>query len=126
MRAGEELTPLRKEPVTLAQLVAYQEAVGADNPIHVDGEAARAAGLPGVIAHGPLIMGFLGQYVVALTGPGAVRRLRTRFTAMVQPGDELTCKGVVREAKGGRAVLEIRAENQRGEDVITGEAEVEL
>ena len=45
---------------------------------------------------------------------------------MVRPGDELTCKGVVREVDGGRAVIDIWAENQDGEKVTTGEAEVEI
>ncbi len=126
MTPGEVLAPLRKEPVTYEQLVAYQQAVGASGPIHVDDEAARAAGLPGVIAHGPLIMGFLGQYVVGIAGPASVRRLKARFTAIVVPGDELTCKGVVRAAENGRASLEIWADNQRGETVVSGEAEVEL
>lgn len=124
MRPGEELAPLRKEAVTRERLVAYQEAVGARNPIHVDEEAAQAMGLDGVIAHGPLIMGFLGQYVVGIAGPHVVHRLSVRFLAMVRPGDELTCKGVVREVEGGRATLGVWAENQHGEKVAAGEADL--
>lgn len=125
MRPGEELPPLRKEPVTKVQLVKYAGASGDYNLIHTDDETARRVGLDGVIAHGMLSMGFLGQYVASLAGPARVRRLRARFQAMVRPGDELTCRGVVREVADGRALLDVWAENQRGERVTTGEAEVE-
>ena len=45
---------------------------------------------------------------------------------MVRPGDVLTCKGTVREVDGDRATLDVWAENQDGEKVTTGEAEVEI
>ncbi|MER3408716.1 MAG: dehydratase [Thermoleophilia bacterium] len=126
MRAGEKLPPLRKEAVTREQLAAYAAASGDHNPIHLDDAAARRVGLDGVIAHGMLSMGFLGQYVAALAGPARVRRLKARFAAMVRPGDELTCRGVVRTVEGGMALIEVWAENQQGERVTTGEAEVEI
>jgi acyl dehydratase len=83
-------------------------------------------GLGGVIAHGMLSMGFLGEYVAGVAGPERVRRLQVRFGAMVRPGDELTCRGTVRSTEGGRALLDVWAENQDGEKVTTGEAEVEI
>jgi acyl dehydratase len=126
MKAGDELTPLRKEPVTKVQLVKYAGASGDYNLIHTDDETARAVGLDGVIAHGMLSMGFLGEYAAGLAGPQKVRRLKVRFAAMVRPGDELTCRGVVRDVADGRAVLDLWAENPAGEKVTTGEAEVEL
>ena len=126
MKVGEELIPLVKEPVTRVQLVQYAGASGDFNPIHWDPERGQEMGLNGVIAHGMLSMGFLGQYVAQIAGPEHVRRLKVRFVAMVRPGDELTCRGTVRSVAGGRAVLDIRAENQAGEPVTTGEAEVEI
>lgn len=124
MRVGERLEPLGAVAVTRAQLDAYQAAVGADNPIHVDDAAAVAAGFDGVIAHGQLVMGLLGRYVVALAGPTGVRRLRVRFQAVVSPGDSLTCAGEVREVDGGRVTLAVRAENQDGVTVASGEATI--
>ncbi len=126
MRAGEELAPLRKDAVTKVQLVRYAGASGDYNLIHTDDETARAVGLDGVIAHGMLSMGFLGEYVAALAGPRSVRRLAVRFSAMVRPGDALTCRGTVRSIAGGRATVDVWAENERGDKVTTGEAEVEL
>jgi acyl dehydratase len=126
MKPGDELTPLAKEPVTRLQLVKYAGASGDFNPIHWDPETAEQMGLGGVIAHGMLSMGFLGEYVASVAGPENVRRLKVRFGAMVRPGDEITCRGAVREVDGSRATLEVWAENQAGEKVTTGEAEVEI
>jgi acyl dehydratase len=126
MKAGEELEPLLKEPVTRLQLVKYAGASGDFNPIHWDPERAAEMGLGGVIAHGMLSMGFLGQYVAGVAGPERIRRLNVRFGAMVRPDDVLTCKGTVREVDGNRAVIDVWAENQEGEQVTTGEAEVEI
>jgi acyl dehydratase len=126
MKAGDELKPLVKEPVTRLQLVKYAGASGDFNPIHWDPERAQEMGLGGVIAHGMLSMGFLGQYVAAVAGPEHVRRLQVRFGAMVRPGDELTCRGTVRSVEDGRAILDVWAENQDGEKVTAGEAEVEI
>jgi len=125
MKPGDELTPLVKDPVTRVQLVMYAGASGDFNTIHWDPEAAEKMGLGGVIAHGMLSMGFLGQYVAGIAGPEKVRRLKVRFGAMVRPGDVLTCRGTVRSVDEGRATLDVWAENQEGEKVTTGEAEVE-
>jgi len=125
MKPGDELNPLVKDPVTRVQLVMYAGASGDFNTIHWDPEAAEKMGLGGVIAHGMLSMGFLGQYVAGIAGPEKVRRLKVRFGAMVRPGDVLTCRGTVRSVDEGRATLDVWAENQEGEKVTTGEAEVE-
>lgn len=93
---GQELPPLVKPPITKVQLVKYAGASGDFNPIHTDDEAARGVGLPGIIAHGMLSMGFLGQYAGELAGPrGVVRHLKVRFNGMVRPGDVLTCRARV-------------------------------
>jgi acyl dehydratase len=126
MKPGEELTPLVKEPVSRVQLVRYAGASGDFNPIHWDPERGAEMGLGGVIAHGMLSMGFLGQYAASIGGAENVHRLKVRFGAMVRPGDVLTCKGVVRDIDGTRATLDVWAENQDGEKVTTGEAEVEI
>ncbi len=112
--------------MTKVQLVKYAGASGDYNLIHTDDETARRMGLDGVIAHGMLSMGFLGEYAAAIAGPQQVRRLKVRFGAMVRPGDELTCGGIVRRVEDGRAVLELWAQNQNGDRVTTGEAEVEI
>lgn len=127
---GDVIPALVKEPVSKLQLVRYAGASGDFNLIHTDAETARSVGLEGVIAHGMLSMGFLGQLLTDFAGPQGVRRLRVRFSRMVRLGDVITCRGLVREVRpeGGKALvtLEVWAENQSGERVTAGDAEVLL
>jgi acyl dehydratase len=128
IRAGAKLEPLRKDPVTRNQLRAYADASGDHNPIHLDDGAAREQGLNGVIAHGMLSMGFLGEYAAELAGEsGFVEELSVRFERMVVPGDVLTCRGSVDEvasAEGGRRRVRasLWVENDRGERPTAGSA----
>ena len=132
LATGQDLAPLVKPAITREQLVAYADASGDHNLIHLDDNAARMAGLDGVIAHGMLSMGFLGQFVSSwargLEGKATVSRLKVRFAAMVRPGDVLTCKGVIKKIElrddQSHITLDIWAENQRGEKVTGGDAGV--
>jgi len=112
--------------VTREQIRAYAEASGDHNPIHLDDDAARAAGLPGVIAHGMLGMAQLANFVVGWAGDHRrLRKLRCRFSAMMLPGDVITFSGRVTGEHDGLIELELEAENQKGERVLTkGLAEV--
>jgi acyl dehydratase len=131
LQAGQQLPPLAKPPVSKTQILRYAGASGDDNLIHTDVETARERGLDGVIAHGMLSMGFLGHYLTHLAGAGATRRLSVRFVGMVRLGDALTCCGTVDSTTPQQdgsllAILEIWAENQHGERVTVGDAEVLL
>jgi acyl dehydratase len=75
---GTRLPPVEM-PVTRRDLVRYADASGDRNPIHRDDEAARRAGLPGVIAHGMLTMGLVGRVLTAWAGEGTVVEYHARF-----------------------------------------------
>lgn len=127
---GEAIPSLTKH-ITQQQIDAYADVSGDHNPIHLDSVAARAVGLDGTIAHGMLSMAFLGQMLTDwLSEQGAshgwVRRLRVRFQAMVRPGDTLTCRGVLGERGEHGQRVEVWIDNQHGERVITGDADVIL
>ncbi|TME45307.1 MAG: dehydratase [Chloroflexi bacterium] len=128
LSSGTSLPELRKEPITKQQLVRYAGASGDFNLIHTDDETARQVGLEGVIAHGMLSMAFLGQYLCWLSGPESVRRFEVRFVGIVRPGDVLTCRGRVKSVASKSAdhevLIQMWAENQRGEQVTVGDAEV--
>jgi acyl dehydratase len=129
LKVGDSIPPLTKGPLTREWIKKYADASGDHNPIHIDDKAATAFGLPSVIAHGMLNMAFVAQHVANWIGLNAdLRKIRVRFGAIVKPGETVTCKGKVKEKKtdGGRKVVlcELWAENQKGEQVITGEAEV--
>ena len=128
---GQKLKSLIKPAVTKVQLVKYAGASGDFNPLHTVDSFAQSAGLDGVIAHGMLSMGFLGQYVRALVGVNAdIKQIKVRFQRMVKPGDVLTCRGkvtAVNEGDEGKiATFDIAAVNQKGEVVTAGSAKVKF
>ena len=130
VKVGDELPPLVKGPIKQIQLTRYAGASGDFNPIHQDDEFARAAGMGGVFAHGMLSMGFVGQAVTDWAGAGTVRKLGVRFAALVRLKDVVTCRGrvVAKSSTAGVHLvdLEVWAENQQAEKVVTGRATVAL
>jgi acyl dehydratase len=130
--SGREI-PLQQFPkVTAAMLRDYAAASGDSNPIHLDEEAAKGAGLPGIIAHGMVVSAWLAERALrfaaeeGLTGaedaPGPDFRLRefsSRFRAMVFLGDGISIGGIVRESGASGVVLELQARNQKGEVTTT-------
>ena len=84
VKAGDELPPLIKHPTT-RQLVQYAGASGDFYEIHYDRPFAEAAGLPGVILHGLLKAGWLGELVQTWAGPNAfVRHIPRGSTSTAQ------------------------------------------
>jgi acyl dehydratase len=65
-------------------LVRYAGASGDFNPIHYRDDVAQSVGLPGVLAHGLLTMGFAIQPVVDWIGDsGRILEYTSRFTRPV-------------------------------------------
>jgi acyl dehydratase len=108
----------REVTITREQIAAYADASGDRNPIHLDDQFARSVGLPGVIAHGMLLMGLMASTVAASS---KLRQIAVRFGGIVVPGDTVTF--LVDTVNGGG--LDLKAVNQRGEPVLTkGSAEI--
>lgn len=114
--AGDELFAV-DFTIRRADLVAYAKASGDHNPIHLDDEAARAAGLPGVIAHGMYTMGLAARAITDWAG--GVDRLvqfNTRFgkPVVVPPGEAgttVSVSGAVRKVHGdGRLEINLTVE----------------
>ena len=129
IREGQQLEPYVKPAVTKVQLVKYAGASGDYNPLHTDDELAQKVGMPGVIAHGMLVMGFLGEYVMKLAGTKAIPvNFKMRFGAVTRPGDAITSHAIVQklyEENGERfAILDLTAEKAPGQVVGNGEATV--
>jgi acyl dehydratase len=132
LAAGQEVPPLART-LRREDLVRYAEASGDRNPLHLDDEAARRAGFPGVIAHGMLTMGHLATCLTRWAGrPEALERLTAPFRAPVLPGDTIVAGGRVRslDVGGRRAVLEVwvAVEREGGTDhaIRRGEAVLRL
>jgi acyl dehydratase len=130
VNVGDVLPELVKGPIQQIQLTRYAGASGDFNPIHQDEEFAQASGMGGVFGHGMLTMGFVGQCVTDWAGAGTVKKLGVRFAGLVRLKDVITCKGRVlaKASKNGTHLveLELSAENQKGEKVVTGKATVAL
>src|SRR6266511_3281194 len=129
VEVGQEMPALVKGPIQQIQLTRYAGASGDFNPIHQDDAFAKAAGMGGVFAHGMLSMGFAAQSVTNWLGVGTVRKIGVRFAGLVRLGDVVTCRGrviAIRPPKDGEGPalvdLELWAENQKGEQVISGKA----
>src|SRR5688572_10493040 len=115
-------------PITAEQLRHYAQASGDFNPIHLDEAVAKKVGLPGIIAHGMLIAGYIAerarQFVEsepALQGY-QLAIFQSRFKAMTLLGDEPHIGGTVKEMTAESLVLELQAKNQRGELTTLGTA----
>ena len=126
LHAGQRLEPLVKPAVTKVQLVKYAGASGDFNPLHTDDAFAQSIGMPGVIAHGMLVMGFLGQYVMELAGTSATpTNFKMRFGSMTRPDDEITCSAIVKNVYEEQAKqfvdIELFAEKATGKVVGSGE-----
>ena len=114
-------------PISRLTLALYCGASGDHNPLHVDVDFARAAGLDDVIAHGMLAMAYLGRFLTAHYPQSAIRRLSTRFVAMTRVGDRLTCYADPVQGQDDGATLRytLRVVDQAGEVKLLGEAEID-
>ena len=123
----QELEPIVKPPIDKVQLVQYAGASKDFNLIHTDEETAKKAGLPGVIAHGMISVGFIGQLLTKIAGNnGFVSNLNVRFAGMVFPGDIVTCRAkVLAKDEENRTIdFKISSETEPGKQVILGNATI--
>jgi len=91
----------KKMTVTPDQSKRYAEVSGDRNPIHVDRNFARAAGLPDIILHGLCTLAFSTAAIVEnfALSPSKVKRVRTRLSKPVFMNDVLTTQGWVKKKK---------------------------
>lgn len=102
---GDEL-PERRRVVTREDVRAYADASGDHNPLHQDDDVARAAGFPGIIAHGMFTMGHLASSILAWAGEGAsLAKLRVQFRAPVFMGEAIVAGGRVKAVDPGRRAV---------------------
>ena len=94
-KIGEFLPELKLEPVSRTNLALYAGASGDHNPLHIDTDYANEIGLPDVIAHGMLIMGYLGRLLTNNFSQGQIIEYSIQFSSITNIGDELTCSAKV-------------------------------
>lgn len=130
LEIGDEIPRIEKPPISRAALALFAGASGDHNPMHIDIDYAKAAGMPDVFAHGMLSMAYLGQLLTNWVPQSAIRSFGVRFSAITRVGDELTCRGVISRKfrKDGEdlVLLDIEAVDQDGECKLKGEAVVAI
>jgi acyl dehydratase len=123
---GDTLPVLVAEPITRTTLALYCGASGDHNPIHVDIDFARRAGMDDVFAHGMLSTAYLARLLTGWAPQSWLRSLQVRFVAITRIGDAVHCSGEVvaieRGDDGIRLRVALSAANQAGQIKIQGEA----
>ena len=127
---GQELPPLTLPPVSRTMLALFAGASGDHNPIHVDLDFARKAGMVDVFAHGMLSLAWVGRLLTRWLPQSEIRQLNARFTGITHLQNVITCSGTVTdilEKDGERlAKVEMTTKNQFGEVKILADALVKL
>jgi acyl dehydratase len=124
VQIGDAIPRLITSSVTHQQLVRYAGASGDFNPLHTDPKIGEMIGTGGIIAHGMLIMGFVGQMLSDYVGPTALRKFGVRFKGMTHLDDIITCTGTITEKyeadSEARIVGKVQAVDQNGDVKVTG------
>lgn len=130
IEVGHELPHLELPPLSRATLALYAGASGDHNPIHIDLDFARRAGIPDVFAHGMLSAAYLGRLLTGWVSQSRIRQLSLRFSGITHLRDIPLCTGRVVEkfeSEGERRVrITIACTVQSGTQTIVGDAIVAL
>jgi len=130
IKVGDTIPSMTKKPISRTTLALFAGASNDHNPMHIDIDFAKKSGFDDVFAHGMLVMAYLGQLLTNWVPQTSIREFSTRFKAITNLGDELTCTGTVQEKlliEDEECVkLELSVVNQEGEEKLQGSALVAL
>jgi len=112
-------------PITHEMLIAYAQASGDKNPLHLDREIARQSGFDDVIVHGMLGMALLGNLLTDAFPTTSLNRLSSRFVSVMPVASKIQCRAELVEISATAARLKLEA-SIYGTDrtVITGSADI--
>ena len=123
---GDQLPPLTLGPIGQADLVLYANASGDQNPIHIDQNFAKKSGLPDVIAHGMLIMSYLGRLLTNAVPQSQIKNFSVQFSNMTHLNQQVICTGKVLEKNSiddkEVVTISLKVEDLQGEKKIIGQA----
>ena len=126
---GDKIPDLVIEPITRSTLALYAGASGDHNPIHIDLDFAKEAGMKDVFAHGMLIMAYLGKAVTNIVPQSNLKNFSVRFSSITNIGDILTCSGEVKKIEKNNSkktiVLDLIVSDEFGDIKISGVASIE-
>jgi acyl dehydratase len=122
LQVGDTLPALQLPPLTRLTLALYCGASGDHNPIHVDSDFAKSAGMPDVFAHGMLSAAWLARVLTDWVPQSAIRSLDVRFAAITQVGERIACTGRVTEKRDRCARVQLQTANADGVIKLSAEA----
>jgi acyl dehydratase len=130
LEVGTELPALKIDPISRTTLALFAGASGDTNPIHLDHELARSAGMDDVFAQGMLSMAYLGRLLTDLFPQERLRSFGVRFAAITPVKAEPLCSATVTaidDVDGERrATLALTVALADGTVTLTGDAVVAL
>lgn len=111
---------------TTEDVAAFARLSGDDNPIHLDGEAAMAAGFDREVVHGVLVTSLISRLLgTRLPGPGTILLgQELRYRRPVHPGDRLIATVEVTSVREDKPVIVLKTWVEGDEVVLDGEATV--
>lgn len=128
LEPGTELPPLHAPEITRTVLALFAGASGDHNPIHIDLDVARSAGLDDVFAHGMLSMAYLGRLLTNWVPQDDIRSFSVRFAAITPVHAKPVATGTVTDVSdvdGERqATLDLAVTLPDGTATLTGNATV--
>ena len=127
---GELVVSLKKEPITQLQLIKYAGASGDFNPIHTIPEKAKESGLDNTIAHGMLVMGFIGEMITKNFNINDIKNFSVSFKSITKLNEILEAKAILKRKitneDGAFAELRVFIDNEDGEIKADGKIMVRI
>ena len=127
---GTELPPLVIAPISRTTLALFAGGSGDHNPIHLDLDVAKSAGLDDVFAQGMLSMAYLGRLLTDAFPQQQLRSWKVRFAAITPVHAQPVCTGRITsidQSAGERlATIDLRVTLADGTQTLVGQAVVAL
>jgi acyl dehydratase len=94
---GDAIPAISMPELSRTTLALFAGASGDHNPIHIDIDFARKAGLDDVFGQGMLCMAYMSRLATDIAPLEKIRDFGTRFISIIQIHARLTCLGQVVE-----------------------------
>ncbi len=124
-QVGDRMPERRMPPFTTEQLIAYAQASGDTNPLHLDLELAKAVGLAAPPVHGMLLLASFEPALREWRPDLRIERLSARFTQPILVGEGVTLSARVVRAERDerpRVLLRLIANGASRAPAVVGEA----
>lgn len=116
------LPTLQIEPISRTTLALFAGASNDHNPIHIDLDNARSAGLDDVFAHGMLSMAYLSRYVLRLAPQDRLRHFSTRFVSITPVHGAPVCSGTITSVTDGEIEVDLTVALEDGTTTLRATA----